>query len=626
MDRITNDKLSRPACLRAEVGPAATSFQRLAPTAVASDTVCGAVPHRDSGSLATLIRFQPVAAGPTSSARKTQPTSPLVRLLTVGLGALFAMACPAPEPPPGAESPAARTAARAPEYPLPGEMAGLDPASWVKIYDPAAAFNGFTLALYERSLPILLDMNGNVVHAWPDARVKTRIRLLEDGSLLAIGKGRRVVEYDWEGNLTWRYRLTDALPHHDVIRLSNGHTMMIVRPHSSRYDGLLEVDREGRVAWQWRPEEHLRIDPAEVSNPADVTHMNSVQELPQNPWFDGGDRRFRPGNLLVSARNLDRVFVVDRQTGDVVWEFEDRLDMQHEALMVEPGHVGHGNVMILSNGKRNDYGYRQSAVLEVRPADGEILWEYRADGFYTRFGGLEQPLVNGNVLIVSADRTFEIDRSGTIVWQWVPPFRPTRSRRYAADHSPQLTALARRRRPSAVRPLPGYRHVDRPAYQFAYPEDRRQVRLDGVDVEVIDDNNLCRRLLLPAEPGLQVVYGLLPAANGDGGAVRFAAHLRPDGASAVAPLFEDTLAAPAAGRRERSFDLAEHAGEWARLCVETTAEGGAATEPLAYWLNPAITSAGGAGGDAEDDEAPRGLTPEELEVRREHLEALGYVD
>ncbi len=556
----------------------------------------------------------------------------LAGLAAGGLGALLAVACEAPEPAAVAE-PAAVTAEPAAEIAaavvLPEELAALDPASWVNIYDPAAAYNGFTLVLYERRLPMLIDMNGNVVHAWPEARVKSRVRLLEDGSLLGISRHRKVVEYDWDGRLTWQYRLAKGIPHHDVVRLENGHTLLVVRFPEIPYDRLLEIDRDGRAVWQWRLEDHLEIDPQEIYDPRDVTHVNSVQELPANPWFDAGDRRFRPGNLLLSARNLDRVFVVDRRTGDVAWTFEDRLDLQHEARMIGPGHHRHGNVMILSNGKRGTYGYRQSAILDVRPTDGEIVWEYRTDGFYTRFGGVQQPLANGNVLIVSAERSFEIDRGGTIVWQWLPPFSPTRSRRYAADHCPQLAALARRRPLVAVRPPAGYRHVDRPALQFAYPEDRRNLRLDGENLSVLKRNNLCRRLLLPAEARLALSYGLDPRADGGAagaaGEVRFAARLQPDGGGELA-LFADTLTPADPGRRDRRFDLAAHAHRWLRLCVETAAgDPEAATEPFAYWLRPTI-SYGELDGAEPPAEDLKGLTPEELAVRREHLEALGYVD
>ena len=36
--------------------------------------------------------------------------------------------------------------------------------------------------------------------------IKSRLRLLDNGSLLAIALGRGVVEYDWDGNLVWAIR------------------------------------------------------------------------------------------------------------------------------------------------------------------------------------------------------------------------------------------------------------------------------------------------------------------------------------------------------------------------------------------------------------------------------------
>lgn len=174
----------------------------------------------------------------------------------------------------------------------------LTPTQWVRVYDPEKAWNGYTLAFFKRRIPILMAMNGRIVHAWPEARVKSRIRLLEDGSLLGIALGRRVVEYDWAGNLTWDYRLENKIPHHDVIRLANGNTMILYRPVDGWTDTLLEVNPDRQVVWEWRADEHHLGSYFAAAKRGDVTHVNSVQELPSNPWFQKGDERFRPGNLL----------------------------------------------------------------------------------------------------------------------------------------------------------------------------------------------------------------------------------------------------------------------------------------------------------------------------------------
>ena len=88
----------------------------------------------------------------------------------------------------------ALTAGCSPPDPVPvTEPEASQTESWVTVFDPDRAWNGYTLGFYAHRIPILLDMNGRIVHEWPEARVKSRLRLLDDGSLLAIALGRGVV-------------------------------------------------------------------------------------------------------------------------------------------------------------------------------------------------------------------------------------------------------------------------------------------------------------------------------------------------------------------------------------------------------------------------------------------------
>ena len=197
--------------------------------------------------------------------------------------------------------------------PTPSSSSSVDTSKWVTIFDPDDAWSGYTLAFMQMRIPVLIDMNGHIVHSWPQARVKSRVRLLEDGSLLGITLGKGVVQYDWDGSLVWSYALENGFAHHDVIRLRNGNTLLVVLPADSRTDDLLEVDPDGRLVWQWRAEEHL-ASVIEAKNPGtpDLTHINSVQEIPANPWYEQGDPRFRPGNVMISSRSLNAIFLIDR--------------------------------------------------------------------------------------------------------------------------------------------------------------------------------------------------------------------------------------------------------------------------------------------------------------------------
>lgn len=508
--------------------------------------------------------------------------------------------------------------------------------TWVTLYDPDRAWSGYTLAFYAHRIPILMNMNGRIVHRWPEARVKSRLRLLNDGSILAIALGRGVVEYDWDGNLVWQYEADHGFAHHDVIRLDNGNTMTLIRPDEGRFDDILEVDRDGNVIWEWRSGDYLEpfVLP-EGSTKTDVTHLNSIQELPANPWFDNGDPRFRPGNLLVSAREMNLVFIIDKQTKELVWTFNAGLDKQHEPLMIGPESPGAGNILIFNNRYRSFYGDRQSTVLEIDPRSDTQVWQYRSAGFYSPTSGVEQPLPNGNALITSSrgGRTFEITRAGRVVWEWVPPFDTTRSRRYSHDHSPQLAAMAPPER-VAVTPVSDYRHIDTDVFRFARRGLRRDIVLDGQKMSVLKFNNDCRALVLPSSARVHISYRLdsnrLAQRGRPGYAARFRLGLRRPGAEELIEVFEDRLDQSTRGWRTRTLDLEPYALQKVALCISTDevdAPVGTPTEDFAIWQQPLIEAfTPGAVLVTEDDLSAGELTAEELEARKKHLEALGYIN
>ena len=508
---------------------------------------------------------------------------------------------------------------------------------WVTVYDPKLAWNGYTLTLHKNRIPVLLDMNGRPVHLWPEARIKSRVRLLPDGSILGIGFGRLVVEYDWQGRQTWEYRTADAIPHHDVLRLANGNTLVLVLKDDENADTLLEVDRAGHVRWTWRATEHLgRLMPPRPAHPHEVTHINSLQELPENPWFAAGDSRFRPGNLLVSARNLDTIFVIDRRSGDVVWSFADDLDMQHEALMNGPGLRAPGMILLFNNRRHSFWDDRQSELLELDPRNGAVGWRYRTPGFFSSTGGTQQALPNGNVLVTSTrgGRVFEITREGKLVWEWIPPYEPGRAVRVAAGACPQLTRLTPQA-PTAVAPAPGYRYVDPESYRFARQGSRMEAVVDGEERTVLKEESDCRDVLLPAAAKIQVGYGIdrdrLRATGRADRPPRFVLRLHPAGGKGVELLNEPVgLAGPS--WRERTIPLDAYGLRAVELCVEIEGgtAGGGKSGRFAFWEQPLIATAldvarAREGPDGDDDDGAHDLTPEELEVRRKHLKALGYI-
>jgi hypothetical protein len=508
----------------------------------------------------------------------------------------------------------------------------LDSQAWVERYLPERASSGYNLELYQRRIPILLDMNGHIVHAWPLVRTTARARLDRRGRLLVMGIDNALKIYDWDGRLVWRYRLASQadIPHHDVIWLANGNVMVLGQVEATRDDYLQEVDRTGRVVWEWRFSEHLdaAFPQRDLRHP-DPTHVNSVHELGPNRWWDAGDSRFRPGNLLLSARTLDAILVVDRRTGEIVWTWSEGLDRQHEAIMVPRGRLGEGLFLVFNNGLANRFAFRRSSVEAVDPVARSVVWKYSDPNFYSSLAGSQISLANGNLLITSSHggRAFELTPGKEIVWQWIPPWQPMRLERYSYDHCPQLERLgrpdeqpvaARRRRP----------YIDEELHFFAVSGEYWSRPVAGERRQLVRDPMSCRQLAMPAQPVLAVGYGI---------------DVKAPGAAEVEANFEIAVTRLDTGERRvlvdervRGSDAQPWRQTWiplpgldfrrVELCLSLatpSGNGSSPKRPAAVIENPRVWA-------ANRPQPPRQWTEEKLgeqeqRLREEQLRAIGYI-
>jgi hypothetical protein len=524
------------------------------------------------------------------------------------------------------------------------DLAGLDdvheeiefasPEEWVEIYRPERSSAGYNLVLYRRRVPMLIDMHGEVVHSWPKVRAVGRLRLDKEGHLTVIGVDNLVKRYDWDGKLIWAYALPrdEDLPHHDFALLGNGNVLVLAQEVETRSDYLQEVDGRGRVVWEWWPRDHLDEHfPDRDRRYPDPTHINSVVELPDNRWFDGGDERFRPGNILISARNLNAIFIVDKRRGEIVWKHTDGLDFQHEAQMVPRGVLGAGLIVFFNNGYHNLNSYRRSEIRVIDPIEGRLIWSYSAENFFTTVAGVQQVLPNGNLLITSSEggRAFELTPDHRVVWQWVPPYLPMRVLRYPMDHCPQLAALG----PMNTSPV---KRTDRPRWidielgQFTFRKDYRVATLYGLVREVLRDPAGCRELLLPVDPVVQAAYGFDDEAL-DGAApsaARFRLTVRELGSDDVRVVIDDTIES---GGDEifidryaavPGFGLAR-----AELCVEVIVEGhepGEELHPSVFLTNPRFYSRTRA--QLTRTWKDERISAREQAIQEQQLRAIGYVE
>jgi len=507
------------------------------------------------------------------------------------------------------------------------DLAKLDPTTWVRRYQPEKASSGYTLVLFRRRLPMLIDMNGNVVHLWPKVRVGARARLNRQGRLAVIGRGNLIEEYDWDGNLTWDFRTPKGdLTHHDLIQLANGNYLVLATKRRTAWPYLSEVNAKRKVVWRWRSEDHLTTFPEWDPEHRDPAHFNSMNELPPNRWYDAGDERFRPGNILVSARNMNMIFVIDKESGEVVWSYSKGLDYQHEAIMVEKGLSGAGLITIFNNGLNNLFGYRRSRVQAIHPKKEEIVWEYAPRHLFSATAGTARRLPGGNTLITSTygGRVFEINDDREIVWEWVPPRPPGRAERYAYDHCPQLSALPRPPE-IEVRPERGGAYVDNDLFNFEPGNrfDRPLVR--GKHRQLLPWDDVCRELLIPRGARLSVDFGILEEdLGGESLQARFRVTIAAeDGATET--LVDETIDSDAGDTwRRHESRLHGYAYKNVSMCYSIEVDGSMA-DPLqeVAWAYPKIESLWQ---KPSREVALSKLSAEELAFRKLQLEAIGYVD
>ena len=322
----------------------------------------------------------------------------------------------------------------------------------VTLYDPSRAYNGYTIVWAEKGKDAwLIDMEGYIVHRWKmPGEAGLHGVLLPNGNFLASvlvptdkkagltreasGLGGLLLEVDWDGNPVWKYKA--PYQEHDFYRLDNGNTLYISwdpegqipadiaakikggLPGTERKgvmwgDVILEVTPAGEEVWNWFAYQHLdpELDALRPLESRELyTCLNSVFGLPN-------------GDVLISSRHTDSIYIIDKATGDVKWRWgRGKIALQHDATMLD-----NGNILLFDNGAhREGFAPNYSRAVEVNPSTNKVVWEYKSDppsDFYSTIMGGCQRLPNGNTLICEAfmGRVFEVTYEGEMVWEYILP-------------------------------------------------------------------------------------------------------------------------------------------------------------------------------------------------------------
>lgn len=293
----------------------------------------------------------------------------------------------------------------------------------------------------------LIDKHGNEVHSWslphpaglygyllPNGNLfyggKTKDDSWDRFSSFKRFKGGAILEVDWEGNVVWEHYDPDH--HHDARRTSKGGalymTVELMDPRLAAKvkggvpgtdkdgmwaDVLVEVDAAGKRVWEWHAAEHLDVD----------RHIITFNDL-RDEWSHGNTVvPLADDRVMFSFRNISTVGIIDKKSGDIVWELGyDVLAQQHD-----PSLLPNGNVLVYDNGShRKGLAQPFSRVIEVDPGTNEIVWEYRdtpAYNFFSAYISGTRRLPNGNTLITEGmyGRIFQVTPEGEVVWEYINP-------------------------------------------------------------------------------------------------------------------------------------------------------------------------------------------------------------
>ena len=355
---------------------------------------------------------------------------------------------------------------------------------------------------------LVIDMNGDVVKRWEDYNNSAGgpARVLPGGVVIAASGARpphqestELIQRDFDGKVIWQFSRNEQITtregttiwsvrqHHDWQRESlpagyyspettpaveGGNTLILThadRKQPKVADGALEDDRlievswKGDIVWEWVASDHIdelgfaddarkAIKAASGFNAArgtfDWLHVNSATYVGPNRWFDQGDTRFAPNNVIISSREASLLAIVGRD-GSIVWklgpDFSASKELrairqiigQHHAHLIPKGLPGAGNLMVFDNGGASGYGFANpiapdgrgafvrptSRVLEINPVTLELVWSYTNPRFFSTNISGAQRLPNGNTLITAGagGRMFEVTKEGAIVWEYMYP-------------------------------------------------------------------------------------------------------------------------------------------------------------------------------------------------------------
>lgn len=354
-------------------------------------------------------------------------------------------------------------------------------------WEQGSTFDGYTLiAPYYSTSTYLIDMEGNVAHAWkskyppglhavmlPDGNLLRPMRLGSQAKAKVGGPSGGFQIIDWDGNVVREFILNepDRITTHGVTPLPNGNILCIGRefktmaeaiakgrdPQSLPKKGVfgldtggiygfwspfvIEVAPDNSIVWEYHKWDNIGPGPGQFDINYMTPEVTPLGAALNWSYFNGVDYAPVTDRLIITDRQFSEVYMIDKKTKNMVWRwgnpstwnngrrpgFANNGDQQlfgpHNPTFLPNGHI-----QVHDNGWMRPQG-NYSRVVEIDPLTDEVVWQFRADrpmNYSTPYQGGAQRLPNGNTLVTSAatGHIFEVTggQAPRVVWEFIAPW------------------------------------------------------------------------------------------------------------------------------------------------------------------------------------------------------------
>jgi len=344
-----------------------------------------------------------------------------------------------------------------------------NPSAGVTVWDTERAQPGLNLYTPAGSYyAVLFDLAGNEVHRWTQPRQKGRrwhfVEPLPGGDLLVIRQDLSLTRMSWDSEILWRAPLRAhhdatlapdgtiwALARRDVIETVDGRAVPILGDQLVHLTGggkIIETIDLWPMMIEWMSDTAVRrvkrmaddpglLDAIRTAGPGEIhLRYDTAADISHHNTVEVADRDIpgvcRTGDLLLMARNLDRLFVLDPATETIRWSWSGHgIERPHHPTLIDRDHI-----LFFDNGSRRGW----SRVVEIDPVSEEIVWHWAgSEGrpFFSHSRGANERLANGNTLITEGNRgrVIEVTPGGDIVWEFYCPKLTTNRKTGAVERA-----------------------------------------------------------------------------------------------------------------------------------------------------------------------------------------------